>query len=355
MSKLFTPFSRPLRRSRPTLAALGLLACAWGAQAAPLTAQQVFQQFNLVTLSSASTTSHVDGRAYIGGELKGQNAVFGMHPETMPASSYSALTVAGKTSGVQVTAGGLTALGDASNVIVNNGAAAVAGNASNANFNGSGGSYIGGTKSGVNANSGALGSAIANSMFSQAISTDFAAVLGAASQSLASLASTGSHWTVSGNRVTFHAVAGSDGVAVFNLSGFDSLFSLAEFNFDLGNAATVIFNTDITTAKIKANFLGGSAQAIASRVVWNFYGASSLTLSAQFGGSVLATGATLSNLNNIEGGVYVNSLKQYGEIHQGALTGPLPDFPRNSVPEPTSLLLVLAALGAGSLLRRRPG
>jgi choice-of-anchor A domain-containing protein len=174
--------------------------------------------------------------------------------------------------------------------------------------------------------------------------------------SLAALTSTGSYWDVVGSRVTFHAVADATGVAVFDLSPVDELLGYAEFAFDLGGASSVIFNSDISSGTIAANFLGGSAQAIASRVVWNFYNATSLTLNAQFGGSVLATQAALTNRNNVEGGVFVKTLNQQGEIHQGAYTGVLPaarQTTSSDVPEPASLGLVALALAACALARAR--
>ena len=340
---------RCLRTGLLALSTLGALA----AQAAPLTALEVLQQFNLVTLGSTVSSSHVDGRAFIGGSLNGNGAVVGMHPSTTPASAYAALTVAGSVSGTQVTAGGITVLGNASNVTVNNGPAAIAGNASNSNFNGTGGVYTGGTRSGVNANSGSLGSSAAAAQLATATSTDFTSVLGGLSSTLSLLPSTGSYWDVAGSRVTFHAVADSSGLAVFDLSSVGQLLSYGEFNFDLGSASSVIFNSDVTSATISANFLGGSAQALSSKVIWNFYNATTLTLNAQFGGSVLATGADLRNSNNIEGGVYVKTLNQQGEIHQGAYAGVLPAGGNRSsvsaqVPEPASWLLVGLALAAGA-------
>ncbi len=342
-------------RSKALLSALtglGLLTAS-AAQAAPLNALEVLQQFNLVTLSDATANSHVDGRAYVGGQLNGQNAVIGMHPTTVPASAYSALTVVGNVNTTQVTAGGMTTLGNVSGVIVNNGAAAIAGSATNSNFNGTGGVYIGGGSSGVNANSGSLSAATAATMFATATSTNFSSVLNGASDSLKALTSTGSSWTVNGGKVTFHAVADANGVAVFDLSQDDALLNLSEFAFDLGSATSVIFNSDVTSATINANFVGNGALAVASKVVWNFYNATSLTLNAQFGGSILATDALLTNANNIEGGVYVNRLVQNGEIHQGAYTGVLPPPPSQQVPEPGTLGLLAAAGLAAVWARRR--
>ncbi|NDY92616.1 choice-of-anchor A family protein [Ideonella livida] len=351
--------SAPTLRTAPAHAAplllagwLGLAAgSGWAAAPAPLGAQQVLREFNLVTLGQAQMASHVDGRSYIGGTLTGQGAVFAMHPQDMPASStgYAGLTVAGNASGLHVTADGATVLGHLSNANINNGPVVVGGNASNSNFNGSGGSYVYGSRSGVNANSGNLSLGSAQAATAVAQSTDFASVLHGLSDNLASLASTGSHWNVNGGKVTFHAVADAQGLAVFDLTAVDdSLLALSEFEFDLGSATTVIFNTDVSAAQINANFLGGSAQAIGSRTIWNFYNATSLNLGTQFGGAVLATEATLTHSNNIEGGVFVQSLVQYGEIHLQAFSGTVPTV--SAVPEPGTWALLLA--GLAPVLRR---
>jgi choice-of-anchor A domain-containing protein len=325
-----------------------------------LTAGEVLNQFNLVTLGDATIYSHVDGRSYIGGDLTGNGAVFAMHPSDMPSSSFSGLTVDGSASGLSVTAGGATILGDLSNSNINSGATVVTGNASNTNFNGSGGSYVYGTKSGVNANSGTMSSTAAANQVNTAQSTNFSSVLTGVSNGLQALSSTGSYWSVSGNRVTFTAVANSNGLAVFDLTGVDdTLLNYGEFDFNLGSASTVVFNSDVSSANIHANFLNGSAAAIGSKTIWNFYNASSLTFGTQFGGSVLATQASMTNYNNIEGGVFVNRIDQRGEIHlqpfKGDVSSALPSSPVSSVPEPSSWALMLAGvlvmLNAG--LRRR--
>jgi hypothetical protein len=120
------------------------------AMAAPLTAQEVMQQFNLVVLGDVTSTSDVEGRSFIGGNLQGP-ATFASR--TLPASTYAGLTVLGNASQINVNNNGVADGGSLSNTNVNNGGGVVFGNSINTNFNGSTPSYVAGTRSG-NANSG---------------------------------------------------------------------------------------------------------------------------------------------------------------------------------------------------------
>ena len=152
-------------------------------------------------------------------------------------------------------------------------------------------------------------------------------------------------------------MANSSGVAVFNLDNTTSasVFSAGEFSFAANGASTIIINSSVSSAVIGANFLGGQAQSLGSSILWNFYNATSLTINNQFGGSILATHASLTNNQNIEGGVFVNSLTQNGELHLQSFTGNLSAVA--PVPEPEEYLLMVAGLivvvGVAALRRRR--
>lgn len=324
------------------------------AHATPLTAGEVLQQFNLVVFGDSESYSHVDGRSYIGGNLAGRSD-YVQHPASTPSSAYAGLTVRGNASGANVNGLGAVVGGSLSNSNINSGLAVVSGDANSVNFNG-GPSYVGGNTSGTNFNQGRVSDlASAPSLlnaYQAASSTDFAAAMSGLSQYWSALAGTGSSVAVNGGKATFNAVANADHIAVFDLTGIDlQVFSLWEFEFNLNGATTVIFNTDEAAYDIRANFLGGSAASIAPYVVWNFYNATDILLENQFGGVVLAPHARLTNRNNIEGTVVVDSLVQIGEIHEQVFVG---DPPGQQVPEPGSLLLLsIGMLGMGAVARRK--
>ena len=314
--------------------------CAGNVSSAPLTANQVLNQLNVVALDTIDSTSHVDGRTWAGGSVNGGD--YGQHMSSAPASAYAGLTAQGAAGNLHVNGGGAVVGGSLANATINSGASVVKGSASSTNFNGP--AYVAGSSAWNNFNGGQVTelTGAMQSANAAAGSTNFGKVLTGLSVSLNRLADTGSTVAVNGNKAVFNAKAGAGGVAVFDLDAIDEdLFRLGEFEFHLNGASTVIFNTDVTTASISANFLGGSAQAIGGKAIWNFSRATDLTLGSQFGGAVLATGATLTNWQNIEGGVFVHDLVQRGEIHLQPFTGNVPLLP---VPEPMTIWLLLGGL-----------
>lgn len=323
------------------------------ALALPLTALETLQQFNLVVLQNANSTSHVDGRTYVGGAVNG--GIYASHSSAMTNSNYAGLTVGGSASNLQVNNNGAVVGGSISNFTVNQGQSAVMGAAANGNFNGS--AYVAGAAANVNFNGGGRVNAPTATMqtgINASGSTNFGQVMDTLSNQLSLLASTGSSVIINGNKATFNAVADANGLAVFDLTQIDTqLFSLGEFQFNLGNALTVLFNTDNTDYNFSTNFLGGSAALLGTKAIWNFYNAQNITINNQFGGVILATDAALTNKQNIEGTVIVESLNQQGEIHYQKFGGSLPQT--SQVPEPSILLLVALALVIMALQLRLRG
>ncbi|NHZ82571.1 choice-of-anchor A family protein [Massilia sp. CCM 8695] len=340
------------RRLRLAATALAAAVFCAPALATPLTAQQILYGFNAVVLADVNSQSHVDGRTWIGGSATGGD--YAQHVNDMPASKYAGLTVMGNAREVKVNAGGAVIGGKLSGATINAGSGVIYGDVHNSKLNGA--AWVGGSLSASNTNGGrvlALDSTMqANADASN--STDFAATLGALSASLGKMSGTGSSVTFNGyGKATFNAVANASGVAVFNLIDA-GVFKASEFEFNLGDATTVILNASGESATIGANFLGGSAQSLGSKLIWNFQHATSITTNAQFGGAILAPSARLTNNQNIEGGVFVKSLDQRGELHLQAFDGHLDPGPGPvPVPEPTSGALLLAGALMLALTRRR--
>ena len=332
--------------------AICFVASGASASTSALTAQEVLTQFNLVVLGNATSYSDVDGRSYVGGNVAG--GIYEGHWSATPASNYAGLTVGGNASGLMVDNGGAFVAGSLSSSTVNNGASVVYGTASNSSFNGTGTAYAASTSGWNNFNSGRVYSLTGalQTEATAAASTNFGAVLTGLSTQLSHLSGTGGTISYNGSgRATFNAVAGANGVAVFDLTASDAtkLFSQSEFDFNMGGASTLIFNVDGANVNIDANFLGGSAQAIGAKTLWNFYDASSVNIVSQFGGTVLAAGAAFTNWNNIEGDVLVKSLDQHGEIHLQPFSGTVP-----AVPEPETYAMMMVGLGLlGAVVRRR--
>ncbi|MDQ1833056.1 choice-of-anchor A family protein [Massilia scottii] len=329
-------------------AATAIAAAVFSTQAAatPLSTRQILHEFNAVVLTDLNSQSHVDGRTWVGGTATGGD--YAQHANDTPASKYAGLTVMGNANRVQVNALGAVIGGNLSGATINAGSGVIHGNVHNSNLNGA--AWVGGSLTGSNTNGGRLpsldGTMQANA--DAAHSTDFAATLGALSASLGQMSGTGSTVTFNGyGKATFNAVANASGVAVFNLIDA-GVFKASEFEFNLGDATTVILNASDESATIGANFLGGSAQTLGSKLIWNFRNATSITTNALFGGAILAPSARLTNNQNIEGGVFVKSLEQHGELHLQAFDGKL-----NPVPEPASGALLLAGLLMLALTRRR--
>jgi choice-of-anchor A domain-containing protein len=337
-------------RSLPLILALGFVSCPVFAES--LSAGQVLHQFNLVVIDNATSSSEVDGRSFIGGNLSG--GIYDAHPDATPASNYAGLTVQGNATRVMVNGNGAVVGGNLNNSTINSGSSAVFGNASNDNFNGP--AYVKGTTGGSNFNGGTNASLSTGTAAKASSSTNFGSVLTDLSTQLSHLASTGSTVTFnsSGSKATFNAIANASGMAVFDLAGIDTkVFGANEFEFNLNGAKTLILNSDEQSATIAANFLGGGAQAIGAKTLWNFYNATNLKIKNQFGGSVLAPLAAFSNDNNMEGGVFVKSLVQKGEIHLQPFNGQIPPVV-TPVPEPETYVLMLVGLGfLGFVSRRR--
>lgn len=318
------------------MAAVLAVSLAFGAlpvQATPISAEEILDQFNLVVLGDLNSTSEVEGRTYVAGNVNGSSSTYFTRGAQAAPSSYAALLVGGNVAG-----------GDKN---LNSGGSAVVGGNLNTriNLNGSGGKrYVAGqvtqTQNGP-------------TVTGPVTIPDFAGTLKQLSSNLTGLAANSTAATI-GNKGIFTGLPDADGLAVFRIEGPSFFSAIGELDFALNGAKTVIINVAGTTLNIAENFLGGIGQAIAPYVLWNFFEATSITFNAEFFGSVLAPYANVTNANALNGSVVVGNFTQRGEVHLPVFAGDLPKDPDEEiqVPEPATALLLLPGV-AGVLAARR--
>jgi choice-of-anchor A domain-containing protein len=326
------------------------------ARAGAITGQQLLQQFNLVDLGNFYTSTEVEGRSFVGGSESGRLANVGFNNGlTSSSAGFATLTVNGSINGtVTVQNGGIAVIGNVNGANLNDSTGTtsqVGGNINNMTLNG-GTLQYGGTMSGnINLN-GATALHVPN--LSSGIPLSTFAPLTALTGTLDQLTAN-STVAIANNTATFNAVAGTNGQAVFRVDS--SVFSAGQFQFNLNGATSVIINVDGATAiTSNANFLGGAATSIADKMIWNFYGLATLNIDAEFGGTVLAPDAAVTNTTSIDGTLLAGSFNQSGELHSYSYAGDLPDGGTTPLVVPEPPLLPVLALGLVSLValhRRR--
>ncbi|MDD2463088.1 MAG: choice-of-anchor A family protein [Desulfobulbus sp.] len=329
--------------------------------AAPLSSLEILQQFNLVVLGDATSSSHVDGRAYIGGDLSGGE--YTAHPGDTPTSDYAGLTVGGNATGITALNKGAVIGKDLRYSGINNGGSAVVlGDTSETSFSNNyyvGGSVGEGVTNGTRVDS--LDNSEIKTIAAAATSTNFKVTLSELSTDLSELTKNSEYTATDTFIFNVSDTAKDDGIAVFDISD-STVFSKELYFTGTEGVSTIIINCSLsdTDIPIAINFANNGAyddpDNVDNKIIWNFYKAESLTITSQFRGSILAVEAELTNSANIEGGVYVESLDQRAEIHLQSFTGEIPVSRAAPVPEPATMLLFgtgLACLAAtGRKIRR---
>ena len=388
-----------MNRRRPFVLCLIVSLLAVGrAHAQTLTPTQILQEFNAVIFGNLSTTSDVEGRTVIGGNLSSAQTLY-INPGSEAASTFAALTVYGASTGsgsinvnnggavtvtglnsatLQLNGGSSVFIGGANtgSITVNGGTATIGINGNNSatlTANGGGTIKINGTSSNINGDgtstttvdlpnaadkTGNINNATINygtmslSNSLPSFATTFQTPMTTLSTKLESQAANSTTSTANGT-VTFNAAPNKSGQAVFDISASVLTAGNETIAFDANGATTIIVNVSCggtncsITLPTSVNFLSPTTDA--SEILWNFYNAGTLNFGSEFGGSVLAPDATVTNSNPIDGDLIANAFSGGGELHNFPFIGNL----TFAVPEPASIALL--GIGIVSLIgiRRR--
>ncbi|MGH7241946.1 MAG: collagen-binding domain-containing protein [Phycisphaerales bacterium] len=297
---------------------LGAAAVAAGVMV-QLAGASALNDWNLIVHHNlTSGSSEVEGRTLVGGNLAGTSN-YGV--KLLPTSSYLNID--------SLVVGGTVA---ANNYQVNSGRARLFGAKGSANFNMNGGGALIQNDGGVTATVNNAWADVTN-----------------ASTFCSSLSATNTVTLPGGQPagVVFNSIAGPGGVAVFSVNG-NSLFqnnNVQQMDINANGEAVVVINVSGTNITYNGgNMVGGFNVANASKIIWNFYQATTLNIDRHFFGAILAPNAVMSNSTAIEGSVFADIFNQNGEVH-------LPNFVGN-VPTPGTLTLAGFGLLAASRRRR---
>lgn len=302
------------------------------------TAQKTLSQYNLVVYGDVDSTSEAEGRTYIGGNLNGQSSNWNIRD----VKGGNGLTVFGNVTGNPKSAKGNVVIGGNAETYINN-AASISVGGSSIKQNGS---YVEGQNAAL--------PTFASDLVTQRNS--ITSSLSKFSAVLATLSATTTTASYDG-KGGFKATGGSN---VINITTAD-LNSLVNANLTFSNAGTTIINVSGKNLSLASslNFNGG--EAIADKVIWNFYEADSINFGSQkWYGTVLAPKASSQNGNYVMGSAVFASLTSRGEFHipsgTSNFTGDLSGFTplQAAVPEPASWAMMVAGFGlVGGAMRRR--
>ena len=281
--------------------------------------------YNLVLSGNFIGSTHVEGAAFIGGNLTATGMSDFNHHGNTPAG-LDALSVMGQVSGQMK--------------ILNQGTGVY-------------GSLAAGSNVDCNGNTGCAGKA--DSLEMAALAAELQSLvqqMNALSSGLDALTTNGVFNVTDPNQARFR-YDGSESTAVFDIT-----------TADLVKARTLLLDVKPTTQQIVINVTGNIASSLSginfggnwpdARVIWNFTDATTLKFGSLTGrGVILAPSADVFGSAGFEAPIYAKSLDLSDglrEIHWESYTPP--DLPR-PIPEPTMTLLALAGIAAAGLRARR--
>lgn len=322
-----------------SVSAIALLAITAGsASAAPLTAAEILQDYNLVTNGAASTTSDIEGSAAIGGNFSGATIFNGTHSSdpTSP-QSFTVFGTLGNTNPLNID--DLGGSHPAPTLYYDGNV-----NPPPVNFNGR--------------------SAKAPIPAGTTIS-DFTTPLNQLESTLAGETANNTNPSDPNNFNFDAATYNAQGFAVFDISATALENAGTIFFSNIAAGKTVVINvTGISgNVALKGNFSFGSpndpASVVATQVIWNFEppstpGAYTITTQSDWFGAMLAGDYNVSNPSDIDGFLYANTFNagsgNGAELHYYGFDGGLP----TSAPELSTWAMMLAGFaGLGILGSRR--
>ena len=296
---------------------------------------ETLSEYNLIVLNDLASTSEVEGKTLIGGDLSGTSN-YGIRLTQNDLSNGDALVIAGDlVSGSTVNANGQSVV--------------IAGN-----------------------NNGRVNARSVSSDASQydfdLIKSEFVNFSGYLSElAVNSILTT----STNGQPGPASFEVGSDidtDVAVFNITAEDFFNnnSIQQYDVDLNgqSPSAIVINVSgevIDDSNFSGNGVGNIVtDAFRENIIWNFFEATDIDLVKQLNGSLLAPFADLSNATPIEGSVVVNNFDQDGEVHDALFAGTInydvSTDPQDSivdVPAPSSFIIFASALLGLGLWRRK--
>ena len=314
-----------------------------------LSGTDAMREWNLIVFNNVSSSSEVEGKSFIGGNLTGNSSNYYI----APAGAYGAST----SNGVP----GLTVVGnvEGSTKNLNNASGAnIGGNLASQNgVNMNGGNQtlnIGGTSTQQNINQNTVNTNLGANFTNQLIAQRDLLVssLTSLSDNLKALTATGTA-TSANNTLTINGTSATS-LNIFNIAS-SQLDAIGQLSVTNANGGTTVINVSGTNITLNDNFLSPASE-LGKNVIWNFYEATTITQTTAFYGTILAPQAAVTLGNFVEGTLVAKSLVQNGEVHAQTFQGDLSAVGStiSAAPEPATWGMMILGFGlVGFALRRR--